>query len=91
MSGPAGGVAGGDVQTARMAQAVAQVVSMKYGREDELESDKWGVKLIQWFEFDLCFIASQRLKDNLIRKGLLHNKGFHSLQYIVSHSHCFIS
>jgi predicted Zn-dependent protease len=41
----AGGVAGGDVNSARMAQAVASMVQMKYGREDELESDKWGVRL----------------------------------------------
>jgi predicted Zn-dependent protease len=41
----AGGVAGGDVNSARMAQAVAQMVSMKYGRADELEADKWGVRL----------------------------------------------
>jgi predicted Zn-dependent protease len=41
----AGGVAGGDAQSAQVAQAVAQVISMKYGREDELESDKWGVRL----------------------------------------------
>jgi predicted Zn-dependent protease len=41
----AGGVAGGDAQSAQMAQAVAQMVQMKYGRDDELESDKWGVRL----------------------------------------------
>ena len=41
----AGGVAGGDQQSAQMAQAVAQMVQMKYGRGDELESDKWGVRL----------------------------------------------
>ena len=41
----AGGVAGGDASSARMAQAVAQFVQMKYGRDDELESDKWGVRL----------------------------------------------
>ena len=41
----AGGVAGGDANSARMAQAVAQMVQMKYGRGDELEADKWGVRL----------------------------------------------
>ena len=41
----AGGVAGGDMQSAQMAQMVTQVISMKYGREDELESDRWGVQL----------------------------------------------
>jgi predicted Zn-dependent protease len=48
----AGGVAGGDVQSARMAEAVAQMVSMSYGREDELESDKWGVRLAYWAGYD---------------------------------------
>lgn len=44
----AGGVAGGDANSARMSQMIAQMVSMKYGREDELESDKWGVRLLVW-------------------------------------------
>ncbi len=39
------GVAGGTVDSARMAQAIGQMISMKYGREDELESDKWSVLL----------------------------------------------
>lgn len=48
----AGGVAGGDAQSAKMAQAVAQMVSMKYGRDDELESDKWGVRLTAMAGYD---------------------------------------
>jgi predicted Zn-dependent protease len=48
----AGGVAGGDQQSAQMAQAVAQLVSMKYGREDELESDQWGVRLMEMAGYD---------------------------------------
>jgi predicted Zn-dependent protease len=48
----AGGVAGGDQQSAQMAQAVAQMVSMKYGREDELASDKWGVRLMAMASYD---------------------------------------
>jgi predicted Zn-dependent protease len=48
----AGGVAGGDQQSAQMAQAVAQMVSMKYGRDDELESDKWGVRLAAMAGYD---------------------------------------
>jgi predicted Zn-dependent protease len=48
----AGGVAGGDQQSAQMAQAVAQMVQMKYGRDDELESDKWGVRLLYMAEYD---------------------------------------
>ncbi|QEG20368.1 M48 family metalloprotease [Mariniblastus fucicola] len=39
------GVAGGGQQSAQMAAAVANMVNMKYGRDDELESDKWGVEL----------------------------------------------
>lgn len=41
----AAGVAGGDESSAQMAQAIGQLVNLRYGREDELESDKWGVKL----------------------------------------------
>jgi beta-barrel assembly-enhancing protease len=48
----AGGVAGGDVQSARMAQAVAQLASMKYGRDDELQSDQWGVRLTSMAGYD---------------------------------------
>jgi predicted Zn-dependent protease len=35
-----------------MAQAVAQMVQMKYGRGDELESDKWGVRLTALAGYD---------------------------------------
>lgn len=31
--------------SAVLAQAVGQMLNMKYGREDELESDRWGVRL----------------------------------------------
>jgi predicted Zn-dependent protease len=48
----AAGVAGGDAQSARMAQAVAQFVQMKYGREDELQSDQWGVRLTTLAGYD---------------------------------------
>lgn len=41
----AAGVLGGDAQSARMAQMVSSVLSMKYGREQEIESDDWGVRL----------------------------------------------
>ncbi len=41
----AAGVAGGSHEAARMAAAIGQMVNMKYGRDDELESDKWGVQL----------------------------------------------
>lgn len=44
--GAAAGVAAGDVDSARMAQAVGQMINMKYGRDHELESDKLGVELM---------------------------------------------
>jgi beta-barrel assembly-enhancing protease len=48
----AGGVAGGSQQSAQMAQAVAGMVSMKYGRDDELESDMWAVRLTAMAGYD---------------------------------------
>ncbi len=48
----AAGAAGGDVNSARMAQMVAQMMQMKYGREDELEADKWGVRLCALAGYD---------------------------------------
>jgi predicted Zn-dependent protease len=48
----AGGVAGGSQQSAQMAQAVANFVQMKYGREDELQSDQWGVRLTTLAGYD---------------------------------------
>jgi predicted Zn-dependent protease len=48
----AGGVAGGDQQSAQMAQAAAQIAQMKYGREDELEADNWGVRLTTLAGYD---------------------------------------
>lgn len=48
----AAGVAGGDVSSARMAQMIGSMVNMKYGRNDELESDRWGVKLMVQAGYD---------------------------------------
>lgn len=39
------GVLGGDVSSARMGQMISSVLSTSYGRDAELESDKWGVRL----------------------------------------------
>ncbi len=50
--GAAAGVAAGDVDSARMAQAIGQMINMKYGRDHELESDKWGVKLMTQSGYD---------------------------------------
>ena len=48
----AGGVVGGDQRSAQMAQAVAQLASMKYGRDDELQADQWGVRLTSMAGYD---------------------------------------
>ena len=46
------GVLGGDVNSARMGQMVGAVVSMQYGRDAELESDRWGVRLSEMAGYD---------------------------------------
>jgi predicted Zn-dependent protease len=46
------GVLGGDVNSARMGQMVSAVLSTKYGRSAELESDKWGVRLMALAGYD---------------------------------------
>ncbi len=38
-------IGAGDAGSAQVAQQVGAMVNMKYGRNDELESDKWGMKL----------------------------------------------
>ncbi|MGI9516912.1 MAG: M48 family metalloprotease [Pirellulaceae bacterium] len=48
----AAGVAGGDINSARMAQMVANFTMMQYGRQDELESDRWGVQLMTQAGYD---------------------------------------
>jgi predicted Zn-dependent protease len=48
----AGGVAGGSQQSAQIASQVAKVAQMSYGREDELESDEWGVRLTTLAGYD---------------------------------------
>jgi predicted Zn-dependent protease len=40
------GVASGDYNAARMAAIVGQLVNMRYGRKDELESDRLGVRFM---------------------------------------------
>jgi beta-barrel assembly-enhancing protease len=48
----AAGVAGGDVDSARMAQAIGALVNLQYGRDAELESDRWGVRLMAKSGYD---------------------------------------
>ena len=42
----AAGVAGGDMSSAQVASMVGNLITVKYGRNDEYESDKWGVLLM---------------------------------------------
>ena len=46
------GVLGGDVNSARMGQMVSAVLSTRYGRDAELESDKWGIRLMTMAGYD---------------------------------------
>jgi predicted Zn-dependent protease len=48
----AAGVAAGDNSGAQMAMMVGQVVGMKYGREDELESDTLGLRFMAQAGYD---------------------------------------
>jgi predicted Zn-dependent protease len=48
----AAGVAAGDMNSAYYAQVVANMVNMKYGREDELESDDLGVRFMLQAGYD---------------------------------------
>ena len=45
-------VSAGDAGSAQVAQMIGQIVNMKYGREDELESDKLGVILMSKAGYD---------------------------------------
>ncbi len=46
------GVLGGGGQGGQMGQMIASALSMKYGRDHELESDDWGVKLCALADYD---------------------------------------
>ena len=48
----AAGVAGGSADGSRLASYVGNIVHMRYGRQDELESDKWGVLLMVLSGYD---------------------------------------
>lgn len=45
-------VASGDARTAQLAQMVGQMVNMKYGRDDELQSDRLGVRFMSEAGYD---------------------------------------
>lgn len=44
--------AGGDYSIAQVAQVVGQYANMKYGRDQELESDEWGIRLMMEAGYD---------------------------------------
>ncbi|RIK81100.1 MAG: peptidase M48 Ste24p [Planctomycetota bacterium] len=46
------GVLGGDMSSAQMGQMIGAVLSTRYGRGAELESDKWGVRLAVMAGYD---------------------------------------
>ena len=46
------GVLGGDMNSAQMGEMVSSVLSTSYGRDAELESDKWGVRLMAMAGYD---------------------------------------
>lgn len=48
----AAGVVGGDMNSAQYAQMIGNMVNMKYGREDELESDELGVRFMVQSGYD---------------------------------------
>lgn len=48
----AASVGGGSYQSGQVAAMVGKMVNMKYGRSDELESDKWGVALADAAGYD---------------------------------------
>ena len=48
----AAGVAGGDVGSMQTAHMVGNLVNMKFGRDDELEADRWAVELMALTGYD---------------------------------------
>jgi beta-barrel assembly-enhancing protease len=46
------GVLGGDMSSAQMGQMVGAVLSTRYGRDAELESDRWGVRIMAMADYD---------------------------------------
>ncbi len=48
----AAGVASGDISGAQAAEAIGNMINMKYGRADELEADRWGIVLMVLAGYD---------------------------------------
>jgi predicted Zn-dependent protease len=66
----AAGVAGGDADAARMAAQIGQLVNMKYGRNDELQADEWGVKLTAQAGYDpRAMIGVMEILDRVSHGG----------------------
>jgi predicted Zn-dependent protease len=66
----AAGVAGGTQDSARIAQEVAQLVSLKYSRAHELEADRWGVRLSAAARYDpRAMFGVMKVLDRLSQGG----------------------
>ncbi len=84
----AAGVAGGSYDSARMAQMVGEMVNMKFGRDDELESDRWGVRLMGGAGYDpRAMIGVMRVLESAGGAGppeflSTHPKPANRVQYI---------
>jgi len=65
------GVGTGDNRAAALAQYVTQIRSLKYSREDELEADAWGLKLMAQIGFD----PREMLRVMEILKSLSNGSG----------------
>lgn len=64
------GVLGGDMNSARMGQMVSAVLSTRYGRDAELESDKWGVRLTVQAGYDpRAMIGVMKILDEATGAG----------------------
>jgi predicted Zn-dependent protease len=85
------GVLGGDMSSAQMGQMVGAVLSTRYGRDAELESDRWGVRLAADAGYDpRAMIEVMRILDEASGGGgqpeflSTHPKPANRVEYIES-------
>lgn len=63
-------LASGSENSAAMAQMIANMVNMKYGRKDELESDVWGVRLTTNAGYDpRAMLGVMKILDEATKGG----------------------
>jgi predicted Zn-dependent protease len=66
----AAGVAGGTYDSQRIAQQVAALATLRYGRQHELEADRWGVRLAASAGYDpRAMLGVLRILDSLSQGG----------------------